>query len=65
MKAFFGKLLFVLAIVGIIALGNLWFPNPSNDTASTAAVTETTAEPEPAEEPAAEPEEYSEAEPTE
>ncbi len=32
MKAFFGKLLFVLAIVGLIAAGNLLFPNPDNDT---------------------------------
>ncbi len=31
MKSFLGKLLFVLAIVGIIALGNVLFPNPQND----------------------------------
>ena len=31
MKAFLGKLLFVLAIVGIIAVGNILFPNPQND----------------------------------
>ena len=44
MKAFFGKLLFVLTIVGIIAAGNLLFPNPANDVKTTTGDTETSVE---------------------
>ncbi len=44
MKAFFGKLLFVLTIVGIIAAGNLLFPNPANDVKTATGDTETSVE---------------------
>ena len=44
MKAFFGKLLFVLTIVGIIAAGNLLFPNPANDVKTVTGDTETSVE---------------------
>ncbi len=50
MKEFFGKLLFVLAIVGIIATANLLWPNPANDTLSnkpSAEAESTEPEPEP------------------
>ena len=62
MKAFFGKLLFVLAIVGIIAGVNLLWPNPDNNVRTTAVAAESeqsaTADEEPApehSEPAEEP----------
>lgn len=49
MKAFLSKALFVLAIVGLIAAGNLLFPNPENDRSSKVSTAEA-----PAEEPAPE-----------
>jgi hypothetical protein len=44
MKAFLSKLLFVLAIVGIIAVCNLMWPNPNNDILPSKPTTEADSE---------------------
>lgn len=64
MKEILSKLLFVLAIVGIIAAGNLLFPNAENDKLNVSVKPSAESAESPAEaEPEPEAEEYAEPEP--